>query len=331
MSRDPSVVVIGTRGSALALWQARAFARALEEARPDVRTQIQVVSTAGDRNLHAALDKVGDKGVFTKELEAALERGDVDVCVHSMKDVPDALAPGCRIAGVLPRADARDALVCGPRIEGAPDLAHVPAGTRIATGSLRRAAQLRSRFPHVVPSPVRGNVETRLRKARGEEYEGAVLACAGLDRLGLSGHIAQRIDPADMVPAVGQGAVGMEARSGDDRVCELVACVNDMPTLRAVQAERIVLARLNGSCRVPMGAYAREETDDRGEARLVFDAFVSNLDGSRMARAHLELPAGSDPSLAAHAALEQLLSQGARQIRDLTADGGAAPDGGGAR
>lgn len=319
MNADDDVLVIGTRGSALALWQAHAFADAVKAARPSVCTRIEVVSTLGDRNLQAALDKVGDKGVFTKELEAALVIGRVDVCVHSMKDVPDTLAPGCVIAGVLPRADARDALVCGPRIAQASDLVQVPEGSRIATGSLRRAAQLRARFPQIVPSPVRGNVETRLRKAEGDEYEGAVLACAGLDRLGLSDHIAWRIDPSQMIPAVGQGAVGIEARADDDRVLELIALVNDEPTLRAVNAERIILMELNGSCKVPMGAYAREETDGSGTAHLVFDAFVSNLDGTRMARSHLELAEDTPPDLAARTALDQLMAQGAREIRDSIA------------
>lgn len=307
--------VIGTRGSALALWQAHAVQDALAKAHPELDFKIKVIKTVGDANLSTPLDKIDDKGLFTKELESALLAGEIDACVHSMKDVPGELAPGCTIGAMLPRADVRDVLVCGPRISGASSLSEVPAGARIATGSLRRAAQLQVRHPQVVAAPIRGNVDTRVRKALGPDYEGAVLAAAGVTRLGLSEHISAYIDPADMIPAVGQGAIGVETRE-EARVQEIVRSIDDPATSSCVTAERIILRELNGGCKVPMGAYARFDGSD-----LVFDAFVSSLDGGRMARVHLVRGAGADgepadPSAVAWEALESLYDQDARDIRD---------------
>ncbi len=316
MKAEGRRIVIGTRGSSLALWQAHAVEAALLGAFPGLEVRIEVIRTTGDRNLATPLDRIGDRGLFTKELEGALVAGDVDVCVHSMKDVQSQLARGCAIVGTLPRADVRDALVCGPRIAGATHLEDLPAGTRLATGSLRRVAQLRAQFPTVVPTPVRGNVETRVRKALGEDFEGAILACAGLERLGMERHIAARLEPSVMIPAVGQGAIGIEAREGDEATVGLVRAISDDATYRCVRGERRVLAALNGSCRVPMGAYARLGEGAGGEARLLFDAFVSTTDGTRQARSHLELPQETDPFDAAGEALDELLSQGAREIRD---------------
>jgi hydroxymethylbilane synthase len=309
-------IVIGTRGSALARWQADAVANALHKVKPRLEIEIKVVKTTGDRNLTSPLDKIGDKGLFTKELECALVAGEVDMCVHSMKDVQSELAPGCVIAGMLPRADVRDALVCGPRISGATDLAHVPAGARIATGSLRRVAQLRAQFPQIVPCPVRGNVETRVRKATGEDFEGAILACAGLERLGMKDAISARIDPSVMIPAVGQGAIGIETRADDEFALACARLVSDEPTFRCVSGERLVLTSLNGSCRVPMGAYFREGASADGSRALLADAFVSTLDGSRQARTHREFPLHADALEAARTVLEDLFAQSAREIRD---------------
>lgn len=319
-------LVIGTRGSALALWQAHAVQDAIRAACPDVATEIRVVKTTGDVNLATPLAKIDDKGLFTGELEAELAEGLVDMCVHSMKDVPTELADGCAIAACLPRADVRDALVCGPRIAGATSLGEVAAGARIGTGSLRRVAQLRARHPHIEPKDIRGNVDTRLAKGHGDDYEGAILAVAGLTRLGLADAITCPIEIDEMIPAVGQGAVGVEIRGDDRRARAVCAAIDDAPTRACVEAERLVLDELDGSCKVPMGAHARYVGPAAGDASeaaggegraVVFDAFVASLDGSRMARVHLERPASeTTPLELAREALDGLLDQGARQIRD---------------
>lgn len=309
--------VIGTRGSALALWQAHAVAEAFESAYPGLAVDIRVIKTTGDRNLSTPLAEIGDKGLFTKDLEAALAAGEVDVCVHSMKDVPTELAPGCGIVAMLPRADVRDALVCGPRVE-ASCLEELPAGARIGTGSLRRQAQLKERFPEIVPMPIRGNVETRLAKAAGADYEGAVLAAAGLHRLGLGDRISSYIPVEQMLPAVGQAAVGIEARLDDQDALELCSRVDDALTRECVEAERLILCELEGGCQVPIGAYARFE---EGVTKL--DALVAALDGSRVARVSLAEEQAS-PAKLARRALDELYALGAQDILESIRQGAGA-------
>lgn len=273
---------IGTRGSALALWQAHAVEAAVRAALPETEVEVRVIATTGDRVLDKPLEQIGGKGLFTKELEAALLSGEVDLCVHSMKDMPTELPAGCAIGAMLPRADARDVLVCGPRISGAASLADVPAGARLGTGSLRRTAQLKALHPHVAPLPIRGNVDTRLAKASSPDYEGVVLAAAGVVRMGAAGRIAAYLPVEEMVPAVGQGAIGVEVRAGDERAAEVCAAIDDVATSTCVNAEREVLAALEGGCQAPIGVYASLR-----DGVLEFDAVVCALDGSRMARAHL--------------------------------------------
>ncbi len=301
--------IIGTRGSALALWQAHAVESALHEAFPNIETEVRTITTSGDRILDVPLEKIGDKGLFTKELERTLLSGEVDVCVHSLKDMPVELPDGCAIAGVLPRADARDVLVCGPRLAQAHGLEDIPAGARLGTGSLRRTAQLRAGFPHVEPKGIRGNVDTRLAKANGDEYDGAILAAAGVMRMGRAAEIAAFLPVGQMVPAVGQGAVCMEIRQDDEQAAALCAAVNDAATLSCVAGERRVLRELEGGCQVPIGAYARIEDD-----RTVFDAVVLSLDGSRVARSHREAEASTSPTELAGAVLDDLRAQDAEAI-----------------
>lgn len=279
------VCTIATRGSKLSLVQAHAVQRALERAVPGLEVRIHVVRTKGDAVLDKPLHKIGGKGLFTKELERALVTGEADLCVHSMKDVPTELAPGCAIAAVLPRADVRDVLVVGPRLKGVTSLAEVPAGARIGTGSLRRIAQIRANFPQVVPTVMRGNVDTRLAKAAGPDYEGAVLAAAGVERIGRADCICGYIPTCNMVPAAGQGAIGVEVRANDERAREWCARINDEVTASCVAAERLILAELGGSCKVPLGAYARWEGGS-----LKFDAIVLSPDGSRVARSSIAVP-----------------------------------------
>lgn len=307
-------IVIGTRGSALALWQANAVAEAIKNAEPACDVSIRTITTKGDRATDTPLQNIGGKGLFTKELESALIAGEVDLCVHSMKDMPSELPDGCIIGAMLPRADARDVLVCGPRISAA-SLAEVPAGARIGTGSMRRVAQLRAGFAHIDPKPIRGNVDTRLAKAEGSHYEGVIVAAAGVIRMGAAQRISCFLPIEHMVPAVGQGAIGIEVREGDmqmSRICELV---DSAPTSCCVKAERRVLAALEGGCQAPLGAFARFEGDE-----LLFDAVVLSPDGRRVARASFrqKLPCTMDE--ASTAILKQLCDGGAHDIlRDALA------------
>lgn len=317
MSAD--TCIIGTRGSKLALWQAHAVERALRAAVPGLAVEVHVISTKGDRVLDKPLAEIGDKGLFTKELERALLAGEVDMCVHSMKDLPTELPEGCRIAAMLPRADVRDALVCGPRIAEARSLADLSAGTRLGTGSRRRVAQLRAQFPQVEPMPMRGNVDTRLSKANGDDYDGAILAAAGLARMGRADAASAYLPVEQMVPAAGQGAVGVEVRAGDARVEAWCAVIRDASTMGCVAAERQVMRALGGGCQTPVGAYLREEG-----GRWVFDAVVLSLDGSRVARSHREAEADAAASVRSAAAvppsdlvatvLSDLRNQGAWEI-----------------
>lgn len=300
---------IATRGSKLSLMQTHAVQRALEESVPGLEVRINIVRTKGDAVLNKPLHKIGDKGLFTKELERALVEGEADLCVHSMKDVPTELAPGCVIGAVLPRADVRDVLVVGPRLRGVASLAEVPAGSRIGTGSLRRIAQIRANFPQVVPTTMRGNVDTRLAKATGPDYEGAVLAAAGVERIGRSDMIAGFIPIEEIVPAAGQGAIGVEVRADDERARAWCASINDGATASCVEAERLVLDALGGSCKVPLGAYARHDS-----GLVKFDAIVLSTDGTQVARSHLEATEPILPSELARQSLTELEAQGARQI-----------------
>lgn len=311
--------IIGTRGSALARWQAHAVERALRASAPDLNVQVKIISTTGDRILDAPLSKIGDKGLFTKELERALLAGEVDLCVHSMKDLPAELPAGCAIIAMLPRADVRDALVCGPRLPGVRGLAEVPQGARLGTGSLRRAAQLRAAFPQIEPKGIRGNVDTRLSKAAGPDYEGAILAAAGVERMGRASDIAAYLPIEEMVPAVGQGAIGIEARTGDQRIAALCAAINDAPTRACVAGERRVMRELQGGCRVPIGACARFEN-----GALVFDAVVLSPDGARIARSHRTADTDASPSVLAEQVLADLCAQGAEEILDAVRKAGGA-------
>ena len=310
---------IATRGSKLALWQANAVRDALLEAHPGISVEIEVVKTTGDRVTDRPLDQIGDKGMFTKELESALVSGGADMCVHSMKDVPSRLFDGCEIAAMLPREDVRDALVLGPSLSGMGSLDELPAGARIGSGSLRRVAQLKARHPQVEVVPIRGNVDTRVAKATGElgdGYDGAILAAAGLKRMGFVDRISGYIPVDEMVPAAGQGAVGVEILSSDAELAELLAAIDDTPTHACVDAERYVLDAMGGSCKVPLGAHVRACGDE-----LEFDAIALTLDGDRQACVHetAGYSAGVDSEAEVALALAQrvvgeLDEQGARQI-----------------
>jgi hydroxymethylbilane synthase len=270
-----------TRRSALALAQSRAFAAALRAAHPELELVEKTVVTSGDRIQDRPLSEVGGKGLFVKEIEEALLDGSADFAVHSIKDVPAAVPERLLIACIPQREDPRDVLVA-PR-HGT--LAALPAGARIGTSSLRRSVSLRAARTDVDIVPLRGNVDTRLRKVDGGEVDAIVLARAGLVRLGLADRATEVLDPAVSLPAVGQGALGIEARKGDARVLGILAALHHDETATCVAAERGVMAALEGDCKTPLAAHAVRQ----GET-MVLAAFVAELDGTRVRRARDERP-----------------------------------------
>jgi len=265
---------IGSRGSVLAMWQANAVRGRLERM-VGVETEIVTIKTSGDRFQQANVAQIGLKGVFIKELEDALLEGSVDFAVHSMKDVPTQIPAGLAFPAICEREDVRDALLS----RSGAKLAALPAGARIGTSSLRRQAQIRHIRPDLGLGDLRGNVDTRLRKLERGDYDAIVLAKAGLDRLGWSSKITEVIPPEVSLPAVGQGALGIEARADDREVLEMLAQLEHPPTRVAVTAERALLAELEGGCQVPLGAWARFE-----QGALVLDACVFSVDGIESVR-----------------------------------------------
>lgn len=276
----PHKLVIASRESRLAMWQAEHVRAALQQYYPSCDVSILGMTTRGDQILDKSLSKVGGKGLFVKELEVAMAEGRADLAVHSLKDVPMELPAGFALTAVMEREDPRDALVSSQFAS----LDVMPPGTVVGTSSLRREAALRTRYPHLVIKPLRGNLDTRLRKLDAGEFGAIILAAAGLKRLGLGERIRALIEPEASLPAAGQGALGIEIRSDRPELAAWLAPLNHTPTLLAVSAERAVSRRLGGSCQVPLGAHARW----RGDA-LQLDAFVALPDGSRDVRAHAAL------------------------------------------
>jgi len=297
-------VRIATRGSALALAQAGGIGRALEEAL-GVRAELVPLVTEGDRRLDVSLAKIGGKGLFVKEIEAALLDGRADLAVHSAKDLPAASPSGLVFAAVPPRVDARDALIA--RARGA-RLTDLPKGARVGTGSARRSSQLLALRPDFEIVPLRGNVDTRLRKLAERELDAILLACAGLERLGLADLIQERIDPGELLPAVGQGTLALQTRADDALVPDL-AVLEDATTRRCFTAERAFLTALEGDCNVPLAAFA-EPLDD---GRLRLRALVASSDGSRVARDQREL-APEDAEGAGRLAADAVCAAGGREI-----------------
>lgn len=273
----PGKLVIASRESRLALWQAEHVRAALQQYYPLCDVSILGMTTRGDQILDKTLSKVGGKGLFVKELEVAMAEGRADLAVHSLKDVPMELPEGFALTAVMEREDPRDALVSAQFAS----LDDMPPGTVVGTSSLRREAALRSRYPHLVIKPLRGNLDTRLGKLDRGEYGAIILAAAGLKRLGLGDRIRALIEPESSLPAAGQGALGIEIRADRPELAEWLAPLNHLPTLLAVSAERAVSRRLGGSCQVPLAAHARWHG-----STLQLDAFVGMPDGTRNVRAH---------------------------------------------
>jgi hydroxymethylbilane synthase len=296
-------VVIGTRGSKLALAQTELIRAALRAAHPGLEVGAETITTRGDVILDRPLSAIGDKGLFVTEIEDALRASRVDLAVHSAKDLPSELPPDMALAACPPREDPRDALLSA----GGRRLDELPAGARVGTSSLRRACQLRHLRPDLEIVDLRGNVDTRLRKLHEGQYDAIVLAAAGLRRLGLAEHVTQLLDPELMLPAVAQGALGLEVRAGDEATQALLAPLDDRPTRLAVAAERAFLARIGGGCQVPVAAMARLE----GET-LRLDGLIGARDG-RAVRGALSGSAG-DPAALGAALAEELLGAGGREL-----------------
>jgi len=250
---------IGSRGSQLAFWQANHIAGLLRVA--DNEVEIEIIKTTGDRLQDAAFGDVGTKGMFTKEIEDALAEGRIDLAVHSLKDLPTELPEPFALAATPPRADPRDVFVSVKHA----NLAALPAGARVGTSSQRRRAQLLALRPDLKPQEFRGNVDTRLRKLAEGQVEAILLAAAGLDRLGKTDWVRQRLDPKEFCPAAGQGALGIETRKGDDAVIEALAFLDHADTRFAVTAERAALAALGGGCQVPIGIHCRPSFQSGGD------------------------------------------------------------------
>jgi hydroxymethylbilane synthase len=295
-------IVIGSRGSALALWQANWVRDRLAAAGHDV--EVRVIRTSGDRLAQVPLESSGVKGLFVKEIEEALIAGGIDLAVHSFKDLPTEQPPGLTVSAVPAREDSHDAYVSP---DGA-TFSALPPGSRLGTSSLRRQSQLRYLREDIEIVPIRGNVDTRLRKLERGECDALVMAAAGLMRLGLLSRITHCFPPAKLCPAVGQGALAVETREGDGPLAEAVAFLDDPAAHTAVRAERAALRRLGGGCAVPIAAHA-----SIAEGRLDIIGVVARPDGSSLIRAHASGP-GSDPEAVGLALAEDLLRQGARHI-----------------
>jgi hydroxymethylbilane synthase len=297
-------LVLGTRGSPLARAQTDITREALFRARPDAKVEVKIVKTEGDKNRAVSIAQLGT-GAFTKELEDALEKEEVDLAVHSLKDLPTEIKRGLVLAATLPRADWRDVLCSRDRKK----LGELPHGARLGTSSPRRTAQVLALRPDLRLEEIRGNVETRLKRLElppddPKALDGVLLARAGLDRLGKAGAIAETLDR--LLPAPGQGAIGLEARSGDAATLALARAIDHDATSRSTRAERLLHKLLGGGCRAPVGALARVV-----DGALHLEAVVASLDGKTLLRAEGD---GNDPETIARAVFERLEKQGAVQL-----------------
>lgn len=297
-------IIIGTRTSNLALWQANFVKGELEKKYPNIKVFLKKTLTKGDKILDAPLSKIGGKGLFTKELEEAILKGEADLAVHSLKDMPVILPKGLEIAAVTKRYDEGDAFV-SDKYESFADL---PKNAKVGTSSLRRKAQLLHTRKDLKIFSLRGNVETRLRKMKDENFDAVVLAVSGLKRLGFEGKIKEILPKDIIIPAVGQGALAVETRENDAKIKEIVNFLNDRDTKIAATAERAFLAKIEGGCQVPVGVYGEVFGDT-----LNLTGVIASLDGERLYRksvtADIDEAKGTGESLA-----EELLNMGGKEI-----------------
>jgi hydroxymethylbilane synthase len=302
-----NTIRIATRESLLALWQAEYIKAELQRVHPGLNVELLGMTTRGDQLLDSPLSKIGGKGLFVKELEQALLDGRADIAVHSMKDVPMEFPEGLGLAIICEREDPRDAFVSNHYA----DLEELPQGATVGTSSLRRECQLRAQRPDLKITSLRGNVQTRLRKLDSGEFDAIILASAGLIRLELEERIASFMEVEGSLPACGQGAVGVETRSDDERVIALLKPLHDEKTAREVMAERAMNRRLEGGCQVPIAGYAIPS--EAGDGELWLRALVGSPDGETLLRAEARGPEG-EPEALGVAVAEQLLAQGAADI-----------------
>ncbi|PIU56105.1 MAG: hydroxymethylbilane synthase [Chloroflexi bacterium CG07_land_8_20_14_0_80_51_10] len=296
-------IVIGSRGSKLALVQSRFVLAELSKIHPDQRFELLEISTAGDRNWEIPLEGLGGAGVFVKELEDALLRGEIDLAVHSLKDMLTTLPEGLRLAAVPERVDPRDVLVSRSGM-----LAEIPAGAKIGTGSQRRAIQIRAQRPDIEICGLRGNIETRIKRVSPEGLDGIIMAAAALIRLGMEDRITEYLPPETFVPAVGQGALGVEIRADDTHTAEIVAPLNHEPTRQAVTAERQFLKAMGGGCRAPIAA-----SGTIADGSLSLSGMVASPDGSEILSAEV---AGvlSAPEEAGDRLAQEMIGLGANDL-----------------
>lgn len=299
---------LGSRGSRLALWQAEHVKQRLEAAHPGLQVEIRILHTTGDRITDVPLARIGDKGLFTKEIDRAVVSGEVDAAVHSLKDVPTRLADGLALGAVLEREDPRDVFI--PAAGAAPSLDELPAGATVGTSSLRRRAQLLHLRPDLNVQDLRGNLDTRMKRLRDGGYDAIILARAGVIRLGLEEVVGQILEPPAWLPAVGQGALGIAIRDDDDATRNLLAPLRHPETAAATAAERAFLRTLEGGCQIPIGALATTS-----EGRIALHGLVAGVEGRPLIRDMIDGPA-DDPEAVGIALAHRLLDQGAGRILD---------------
>ena len=297
-------VVIGTRGSDLALWQAEYVRRSLEAEFPEIEFEIKIIRTTGDDVLDVSLSKIGDKGLFTRQIETELLSGDIDLAVHSLKDLQTEQPEGLTIGAVCKREKPNDVLIS----RSGKTLDELPRGAKVATGSLRRRSQLLAYRPDLEISDIRGNLNTRFRKFDESDIDAMILAYAGVERLGMGERISQLIPTDVLIPAVGQGSVAVEIRENDKSVAEISARLDDAETRACVTAERALLRTLEGGCQVPIGGYATIEDET-----LTLDGIVGSLDGKRIFRETRSGQASEAIQLGEYVA-QALLEQGADSV-----------------
>lgn len=300
----PNKIIIATRESQLALWQAEHVKALLISLHPGLQVELLGMTTQGDQILDSPLSRIGGKGLFVKELEVAMAEGHADIAVHSIKDVPMDLPAGFEMAAILEREDPRDAFVSNDYA----NLGELPPNARVGTSSLRRQAQIRARLPHLNVDTLRGNVNTRLRKLDEGQYAGILLAAAGLKRLKFDARIRTILQPDESLPAVGQGAIGIEIRTGRPELAALLAPLNHAETALCVRAERAMSRMLQGGCQAPIGGYAVMR-----EGKIYLRAFVADLEGIRFFRAEAEGEVDA-PEAVGITVAQALIAQGADHL-----------------
>jgi hydroxymethylbilane synthase len=318
-------LTIGTRGSKLALWQAEFVKTKLQKLSPGLRIEIQKIKTTGDKILDVPLSQVGGKGLFVKEIEEALLRRKADIAVHSMKDVPTDFPDGLHLSVVCEREDPRDALIINNKVKVTSEklkpslIFSLPKNAKIGTSSLRRSCQLLSLRPDLKVEQLRGNLDTRLRKLDEGQFDVVILAAAGVKRLGWQDRITEILSPEISLPAIGQGAIGIECRMNDEWVNKLIAALNHPETFICVKAERAFLRKLEGGCQVPIAAHAR-----LADERIIMHGLVGSISGDRIIKSSIEGDLENAETLGVTLA-EELLFKGAKEILDEVYKKGMLP------